>query len=64
MKVKIFAKEYERRKLDAVSTLEAEINAWLGQHPGVKIVDIKQSSNGGSWNDTQFFLSVWYEENG
>lgn len=62
MKVKIFAKEYERKKLDVVSALEAEINTWLAQHPGIKIVDIRQSSNGGSWNDTKFFISVWYEE--
>ena len=62
MKVKLFAREYERRRIDAVSALEVEINAWLEQHPNVKIVDIRQSSNGGSWNDTKFFISVWYEE--
>lgn len=62
MKVKIFAKEYERRKLDVVAVLEGEINDWLAQHPSIKIRDIRQSSNGGSWNDTKFFISVWYEE--
>ena len=62
MKVKIFAKEYERKKIDAVSALEVDINAWLEQHPNIKIVDIRQSSNGGSWNDTKIFISVWYEE--
>src|SRR5215831_10135410 len=27
---------------------EEEINAWLSEHPCIKIVDIKQSSSGGS----------------
>ena len=62
MKVKIFAREYERRKLDTVSTLEGEINAWLEQHPGIKVSEIKQSSNGGSWNDTKLFISLSYED--
>lgn len=62
MKVKLFAREYERHGIDAVLNLELEINSWLKQNPSIKIVDIRQSSNGGSWNDTKFFISVWYKE--
>ena len=61
MKVKLFGREYERRKLDLLKSLEADINNWLEEHPDIKIIDIMQSSNGGSWNDTKLFISVWYE---
>ena len=61
MKVKLFGREYERRKLDLIKGLEADINNWLEEHPDIKIIDIMQSSNGGSWNDTKLFISVWYE---
>jgi len=45
-----------------VSDLEKEVNDWLERHPDIKIVKIKQSSNGGSWMNTKVLLSVWYEE--
>ncbi len=45
-----------------VSDLEKEINIWLEQHPTIKIIDIKQSSNCGRWANTKVFISVWYEE--
>jgi hypothetical protein len=41
---------------------EDEINAWLSENPGIKIVDIKQSSSGGSFGSSLWFVSVWYEE--
>ncbi len=64
MKVKIFASEYKNKKLGVVSEMESEINDWLAQHPNIKIVDIRQSSNGGSLKviDTKLFVTIWYEE--
>ena len=44
--------------------LEDEINAWLADNPGVRIVHVTQSSNGGSFDTSKVFLSVWYEEGG
>ena len=62
MKMKLFGiKIMNKIEPDALA-LEQEINAWLVQHPGVKILEIKQSSNGGSFNSTKVFVSVWYEE--
>ena len=69
MKVKLFGKAAVRVKKEPsrcgleVLDLEKEINAWLEQNPSVKIIDVKQSSNGGSFGNTKLFLSVWYEEN-
>jgi hypothetical protein len=36
-------------KLEHHRELEDEVNAWLEQNPGIKVMDIKQSSSGGSW---------------
>src|SRR5262249_43288881 len=41
---------------------EAEINTWLQQHPGIKVVHIKQSASGGSFADSLWLISVWYEQ--
>ena len=41
---------------------EAEINAWFQQHAGIRVVDIKQSASGGSFADSLWLISVWYEE--
>ena len=49
---------------DNALDLESQINAWLSENRGVKIVDIKQSSSGGSFGDSLWFVSVWYEEGG
>lgn len=38
---------------------EDEINAWLSQNPRIKVVDIKQSANGGSYMPSQWLISVW-----
>jgi len=61
MKVKLFWKSAPMANgVKITPTFEEEINAWLGEHPRIKIVDIRQSSSGetiGSW-----FVSVWYEE--
>ena len=42
--------------------LEDEINAWLSQNPKIKVVDIKQSASGNSFEPTLWLISVWYEE--
>ena len=44
--------------------LEEEINAWLGDHPGVKVVEIKQSASDSSFGQPLWLISVWYEEAG
>ncbi len=62
MKMKLFQMTNKTRKEVDVSDLEREINVWLGQNPGIKIIDIKQSSNGGSMANTKVFISVWYEQ--
>ncbi len=62
MKMKLFGITNQNRKEVDVSNLEKEINVWLEQHPSIKIIDIKQSSNGGSWATTKVFISVWYED--
>lgn len=41
---------------------EAEINAWLREHPNIKVVDIRQSASGGSFAGSLWLISVWYEE--
>lgn len=61
MKMKLFGITNLNKKEVDVSNLEKEINVWLEQHPKIKIIDIEQSSNGGSWSNTKVFISVWYE---
>lgn len=63
MKVVIFSREVERRKIDTLNVLESEINDWLDKNKNVKVKTIKQSSNGGSWNDSKIIISIWYEVN-
>ena len=61
MKVKLFWKNAPVGHGEKnAHTFEEEINAWLGEHPRIKIVDVRQSSSG----ETMFlwFVSVWYEE--
>ena len=64
MKVKLFGKDRSAfgRWGRFLAELEDEVNAWLAAHPGIKIVHIAQSSNGGSLDTSKVFLSVWYEE--
>ncbi|HVS38835.1 MAG TPA: hypothetical protein VMS17_24980 [Gemmataceae bacterium] len=42
--------------------LEDEINAWLADNPIIRIVHVTQSSNGGSFDTSKVWISVWYEE--
>ena len=63
MKVKLFWKNNPLGYGDKnARALEEEINAWLSENPRVKIVDIRQSSSGGSFGPSLWFVSVWYEE--
>jgi hypothetical protein len=64
LKVKLFVKDRSvfSRWGRFLSELEDEVNAWLAAHPGIKIVHITQSSNGGSFDTSKVFLSVWYED--
>jgi len=58
MKMKLFGKEGSKKVLG----LEEEVNTWLGQHPNIKLIDIRQSASGGSLADTKLYISVWYED--
>jgi hypothetical protein len=31
-------------------------------HPGIRVVDFKQSASGGSFAESLWLISVWYEE--
>ncbi len=61
MKMKLFGRENSKHGLEVLD-LEKDVNYWLEQHPKIKIIDIRQSSNGGSWATSKLFVSVWYEE--
>lgn len=68
MKVKLFWKKdpvFNSWGFDTTSnaiSLEDKINAWLREHPHIKIADIKQSTTGGSLGPMLWSISVWYEE--
>ncbi len=68
MKVKIFSKSSSSKlseiflKLSEILLLlEQDVNAWLEGHPNIKIIDIKQSSCGGSLEPEKHIISIWYE---
>jgi hypothetical protein len=61
MQMKLFGRENSKHGLEVLA-LEKDVNAWLERHPKIRLVDVKQSSNGGSWATTKLFISVWYEE--
>ena len=63
MKVKLFLKTSQLGIGNKhAGAFEEEINAWLSEHPRIKIVDVRQSSSGGSFGPSLWFVSVWYEE--
>ena len=45
----------------AATKLEREINAWLEANPGIRVVQMKQSSSGGSFEPSKLWVSIWYE---
>lgn len=63
MQTKIFAISggYFRRISKTALCLQEEINAWLAVNPGIEILDIKQSSSGGSAEPTKIIISIWYK---
>jgi hypothetical protein len=42
--------------------LEGEINRWLAENPNIKVVNVKQSASGGSFAESLWLISIWYEE--
>ena len=48
-------------KSNIAAGLESEINIWLESEPGIKVVNIKQTSCGGSLEPGQHLISVWHE---
>ena len=62
MKVKLFGRINTSKKGLNVLELENDINTWLEENPNIKIIDIKQSSNGGSMQNTKLIFSIWYEQ--
>jgi len=63
MKVKLFWKNGPIGNGDTnAHALEDQINLWLSAHPRIKVLDIKQSSSGGSFGPSLWFVSIWYEE--
>jgi hypothetical protein len=66
MRVKLFIKDKSSFSTWQQHTgqFEEEINHWLATNPGVRIVDIKQSSNGGSFHNTKVVISIWHEPGG
>ena len=59
--MKMFGK-VETKEPDMAAEIEKDVNSWLEQNPKIKVVDIKQTSNGGSFQTSKMFISVWYEE--
>ncbi len=61
MRVKLFWKNEPMKRTHALD-LEAEINRWRADNPNIKVVDVTQSSSGGSFAGSLWLISVWYEE--
>ncbi len=65
MRTKIFKVQgntfFTRKRGPSKQILEDEINSWLQANPDIKIVDIKQSSCGGSLEPSITVVSIWYE---
>ena len=63
MQIKIFSKcgGYFSKLAQVTSELEQDVNTWLESHPGIKIIDIQQSSSGGSLEPAKHIISIWYE---
>lgn len=65
MRVKLFSKKegYFKKNSTASTEFEQEINSWLQANPSIKIIEIKQSSSGGSLEPAIHLISVWYNIN-
>jgi hypothetical protein len=64
MKVKLFWSNNPRggRKGANPNLFEDQINAWLRENPRIKVLDIKQSATGRSFNPSLWLISIWYED--
>ena len=40
--------------------IEDEINRWLIKNPNMEVIEIKQSTSGGSFAGAKLIVSVWY----
>jgi hypothetical protein len=68
MKVKLFHCNCPLRnpkingeKCPKYKMFENEMNAWLEEHPDIKVSRIEQSASGGSFSESLWLISVWYE---
>ena len=68
MKVKLFFCNCPLRKTRADGKkrinheqFEHEINTWLEQHPNIQISRIEQSASGGSFSESLWLVSIWYD---
>ncbi len=72
MQFKLFIKANPlARKGENHVALERDINIWLNENPGVKIIHIAQSASGGGGGagsvyaiGSAIYISVWYEPAG
>ena len=66
MRVKLFLAKmgYFGSSRRFAERLEQEINGWLEEHPQIRIVEVCQTSGGGSFEPMSLTVSVWYEELG
>ena len=70
MHVKIFSMQslyrksglFKKAQAHAGPILEDQINQWLSHNKGVEIVRVEQSACGGSFADSLWMISVWYNE--
>ncbi len=62
MKVKMFSRHKPLQKNAGLQDFENEVNLWLSEHSGIDIQQIKQSASGGSFNPSEWLITVWYTE--
>ncbi len=70
MRVKIFSMQslyrksslFKKAQSDGGAILEDQVNQWLSQNKGVEIVRVEQSACGGSYAESLWMISVWYNE--
>ena len=59
MKVKLF---FKKNPLRARASFEDEINVWLAENKGIKIVDIKKVVVESFIFPAVIYVSIWYED--
>ncbi len=70
MHVKIFSMQslykkpglFKEAQPHAGPILEDQINQWLSHNKGVEIVRVEQSACGGSFSESLWMISVWYNK--